>query len=247
MRGPNKPKSLHTPLLEGSQPDTAVGQKTRKRASTMPSAPHRSSQIWGHQKNEQQEHGIATPTSPASESSAGSLAYPPASESEALPMTPPQCSLDGRHLSVPVVGFSAPKRVLVQDFQTAAHRRAQACVSESSSSGHDDPRCSIYKGRANWRFRTGHLHDVKVTFGRTSSEVHSVFSRSVVYMLLFLNVTPVLSRLTLLLSDIRTVSRTTTRHVLQLDYIFLSVTWTQYRANSKSQFHNIATLNFARR
>jgi hypothetical protein len=43
-------------------------------------------------------------------------------------------------------------------------------------------------------------------------------------MLLFFNVAPVLSRLTLLLSDIRTVSRTTTRYVLQLDYVYLSVT-----------------------
>jgi hypothetical protein len=146
MRGPNKPKPSHTPLPEGSQPATAVGQKMRKRASTMPSAPHRSSQIWGHQQNEQQEHGVATPTSPASESSVGSLVYPPASESGALPVTPPQCSLDGRHLSVPVVGFSAPQRVLVQDFQTTAHRRAQARVSESSASGHDDAGAASTRG-----------------------------------------------------------------------------------------------------
>jgi hypothetical protein len=134
MRGPNKPKSLHTPLLEGSQPDTAVGQKTRKRASTMPSAPHRSSQIWGHQKNEQQEHGIAAPTSPASESSAGSLVYPPlaASESDASPITPPHSSLDTRQLPVPLVDFSAPQRVLIQNFPTTAHRGAQARVSEGS-------------------------------------------------------------------------------------------------------------------
>lgn len=145
MRGPNKPKPSHTPLPEGSQPATAVGQKTRKRASTMPSAPHRGSQIWRHQQNEQQEH-VATPTSPASESSVGSLMYPSASQCEALSMTPPQCSLDGHHLSVPVVGFSAPQRVLVQDFATTAHRRAQARVGESSASGHDDAGAASTRG-----------------------------------------------------------------------------------------------------
>lgn len=145
MRGPNKPKPSHTPLPEGPQPSTAVGQKTRKRASTMPSAPHRSSQIWGHQQNEQREYG-ASPTSPASESSVGSLVYPSASQCEALPMTPPQCSLDGRQISVPVVGFSAPQRVLVQDFQTTTHRRTQARGSESSASGHDDVDAAATKG-----------------------------------------------------------------------------------------------------
>ena len=72
--------------------------------------------------------------------------YPSASQCEALPMTPPQCSLDGHHLSVPVVGFSAPQRVLVQDFATTAHRRAQARVGESSASGHDDAGAASTRG-----------------------------------------------------------------------------------------------------
>ncbi|KAH8991630.1 hypothetical protein EDB86DRAFT_3079786 [Lactarius hatsudake] len=135
MRGPNKPKPPLTPLPDGSQPAAAAGQKTRKRASTMPSAHHRSPQIWGPQQRhkQEQEHGIAAPTSPASSVGSGSLGYPPPSESEASPMTPPHTSLDSRHLSVPVVGFSAPQRVLIQDFPTTAQRRAQARVNEGSN------------------------------------------------------------------------------------------------------------------
>lgn len=142
MRGPNKPKP-HTPLPDGSLPATALGQKTRKRASTMPSAPHRS---WGHQQNERQEHGVAAPTSPASESSvgSGSLVYPPASESETSPMTPPHSSLDCRQFPVPVVDFSTPQRVLVQDFPTTPHRRAQARVGDGS--GHDDAGAATTRG-----------------------------------------------------------------------------------------------------
>ncbi|KAF8260475.1 hypothetical protein EI94DRAFT_1789951 [Lactarius quietus] len=128
--GPINPSSTHT-LPDGSQPATAVGQKMRKRASTMPSTPHRSSQIWGNQQ-EQQEHGVATPTSPASESSVGSgnLVYPPAPKSGASPMTPPHGSL-GAQLSVPV------------DFPSTAHRR-QARVSEGSA--HDDAGATTTRG-----------------------------------------------------------------------------------------------------
>ncbi|KAI9450047.1 hypothetical protein BJY52DRAFT_1358207 [Lactarius psammicola] len=146
MRGPNKPKPPHSPLPDGSQPASAAGQKTRKRASTMPSAPHRSPQIWGRQQHhkQQQEHGVAAPTSPASSIGSGSLGYPPLSESEASPMTPPHSSLDGRQLSVPVVGFSATQRVLVQDFPTTAQRRAQTRVSEGSS--HDDADAATTRG-----------------------------------------------------------------------------------------------------
>jgi hypothetical protein len=145
MRGPNKPKPPLHPLSDGSQP-AAAGQKTRQRASTMPSAPHRSSQIWRPQSQhkEQQEHGDATPTSPASSVGSGSLRYPPPSESEASPITPPHSSLDCHQHSVPVVGFSAPQRVLVQDFPTSAQRRAQARVSEDSS--HDDAGAATTRG-----------------------------------------------------------------------------------------------------
>ncbi len=146
MRGPNKPKPPLTPLPDGSQPAAAAGQKMRKRASTMPSAPHRSPQIWGPQQyhKQQQERGVAAPTSPASSVGSGSLGYPPPSESEASPMTPPHSSLDSRQLSVPVVGFSAPQRVLVQDFPTTAQRRAQARGSEGSS--HDDAGAATTRG-----------------------------------------------------------------------------------------------------
>jgi hypothetical protein len=148
MRGPNKPKPPHTPLPDGSQPASTVGQKMRKRASTMPSTPHRSSQIWGNQ--EQKEHGVATPISPASESSvgSGSLVYPPAPESEVSPTNPPHISL-GRQVSVPVVGFSAPQRVLVQDFPSTAHRR-QTRVSEGSS--HDDTGAATTRGASDGTF-----------------------------------------------------------------------------------------------
>ena len=139
MRGPNKPKPPLPPFPGGSQP-AAAGSKTRKRASTMPSAPPRTSQIWGPQPqyNEQQEHGVATPTSPASSVGSGSFRYPPLSESEASPVTPPHSSLDYRQHSVPVVGFSAPQRIRVEDFPTTAQRRAQAHVSECSNHDSDD-------------------------------------------------------------------------------------------------------------
>lgn len=136
MRGPNKPKNPHPPLPDGSQPAVA-GQKTRKRASTMPSAPHRSSHIWEPQPQhkEQQEYGVAASTSPASSVGSGSLSlhYPPLSDSEAPPMTPPLSSLDSRQHPVPVAGFSAPQRVLV--FPTTAQRRAQSRVSQVCSHG----------------------------------------------------------------------------------------------------------------
>ena len=73
--------------------------------------------------------------------------YPPltASESDASPITPPHSSLDNRQLPVPVVGISAPQRVLIQDFPTTetGHRGAQARASEGS--GHD------YAGAAGTR------------------------------------------------------------------------------------------------
>ncbi|KAI9436886.1 hypothetical protein H4582DRAFT_364901 [Lactarius indigo] len=100
MRGPNKPKPPLTPLPDGSHPAAAVGQKTRKRASTMPSAHHRSPQIWGPQQHhkQQQEHGTAAPTSPASSVGSGSLGQPPslgASGRSLCSTTRPRSGLSG--------------------------------------------------------------------------------------------------------------------------------------------------------
>jgi hypothetical protein len=131
MRGPNKPKSHPLPHSDGSQPAAAEGQKTRRRAATMPSAPRRGSVIWGQQqrhKQHQQHHqggvvsaamgmAAASPASPASSVGSGSLGYHPLSESEASPMTP-HSSLDSRRASG--AGFPASPRILVQDFSATS-------------------------------------------------------------------------------------------------------------------------------
>ena len=59
-------------------------------------------------------------------------------------MTPPLSSLDCRQHSVPVVGFSAPQSVIIQDFSATAQRRADARVSEGS--GHDDAGAAATRG-----------------------------------------------------------------------------------------------------
>jgi hypothetical protein len=132
MRGPNKPKP---PLPSDGPPQPAVaeGQKTRKRASTMPTVQRRGVHIWGqqqrqqHQKErqsqQQQEQTVltsaaaaaaaASPASSASSAGSGSLGYLPLSESEASPMTP-HSSLDSRHSAG--VSFPASPRVFVQDY-----------------------------------------------------------------------------------------------------------------------------------
>ncbi|KAI0249450.1 hypothetical protein BJV78DRAFT_1227413 [Lactifluus subvellereus] len=128
MRGPNKPKPLPPPLAGRLQPSAAGGQKTRKRASTIPTATHSAPQIWAHHQNQQQrqqqqqkqptshqEQGIAAASSPASSAGSGSLGYPPLSESDASPMTP-HSSLDSRHPS----GVLPPSpRIFIHDFSAA--------------------------------------------------------------------------------------------------------------------------------
>jgi Fungal Zn(2)-Cys(6) binuclear cluster domain len=127
MRGPNKPKPLPPPLAGISQLPVAGGKKTRKRASTMPTATRSASQIWAHHQNRQprqqqqkqstsnQEQGIATASSPASSAGSGSLKYPLLSESEASPMTP-HSSIDSRH---PSGAFPPSPRVFMHDFSAA--------------------------------------------------------------------------------------------------------------------------------
>src|SRR6266849_2346200 len=129
MRGPNKPKPPLLSVRDGSpQPAVAEGQKTRKRASTMPTVQRRL-QIWGPQQQQQQQKhkqqqeqavvaaaaaaaaAAASPASSASSAGSGSLGYPPLSESDASPMTP-HSSLDRRHSTG--VSFPASPRVLVQ-------------------------------------------------------------------------------------------------------------------------------------
>ncbi|KAI9452339.1 hypothetical protein F5148DRAFT_512415 [Russula earlei] len=122
MRGPNKPKPPPPLLPDGYQPAAADGQKTRKRASTMPSVPRRGPQAWGQQQKpqkqrqgQQQEPGVATSASPASSAGSGSFGYPPLSESEASPMTP-HSSLENRQPSG--VGFPRSPGALVPEFLT---------------------------------------------------------------------------------------------------------------------------------
>jgi len=144
MRGPNKPK-LSMP--DGSPPPAfAEGQKTRKRASTMPTVQRRGFQIWGQQQRQQQKQcqqeqeqaavaaaaAAASPASPASSAGSGSLGYLPLSESEASPMTP-HSSLDGRHSTG--VSFPASPRVLVQDFSASTRPGALSHVNEGNRYG----------------------------------------------------------------------------------------------------------------
>lgn len=148
MRGPNKPKPPLPSIPGGSsQPAVTEGQKTRKRASTMPSVQRRL-HIWGqqpqqqnqNQSQQQQEQAsvaagavvAASPASSASSAGSGSLGYPPLSESEASPMTP-HSSLDGRHSTG--VNFPASPRVLVQDFSANTRPRVLSHVSEDNRYG----------------------------------------------------------------------------------------------------------------
>ena len=126
-------------MLDGpSQLTVAEAQKTRKRASTMPTVQRRGSHIWGQQQkqNQQQEQAVVTavaaaaasPASSASSVGSGSLRYPPLSESETSPMTP-HSALDSRPSTG--VSFPASARVLVQDFSANALSR----VSEGNKYG----------------------------------------------------------------------------------------------------------------
>jgi len=148
MRGPNKPKLPLPPLPDGSpQPAVAEEQKTRKRASTLPTVQRRGLQNWDQQqqrhlqekqKQRQQQHeqgvvaaaaAAASPASPASSAGSGSLGYPPLSESEASPMTP-HSPLDSRHS---VVSFPASPRVLIQDFSANTQPGVLSHVNESNN------------------------------------------------------------------------------------------------------------------
>ncbi|KAH9959712.1 hypothetical protein BJV74DRAFT_890987 [Russula compacta] len=137
MRGPNKPKAT---LPDGSQPPAAEGQKTRKRASTMPSALRRGLQISAQQQRQRQpqEQGVAaaSPASPASSAGSGSLCFPLMSESEASPMTP-HSSVDVRH--PPGVGFPTSPRILVQDYAAMMRPGLLGHVSESNGYEEDGP------------------------------------------------------------------------------------------------------------
>ena len=149
MRGPNKPKPPFPSMSpDGSPTAVSEGQKTRKRASTMPSVQRRM-QIWGQQqqqqKQKQQEQAVVTaaaaatvasPASSASSAGSGSLGYQPLSESEASPVTP-HSSLDGRHSTG--VSFPTSPRVLVQDFSANTRPGLLSHVSKGNRYGdHDD-------------------------------------------------------------------------------------------------------------
>ena len=117
------------------QPAFAEGQKTRKRASTMPSVQRRL-HIWGQQQHkqkqcqqQQEQAAVAAAASPASSASSpgsGSLGYPPLSESDASPMTP--------HNSTGA-SFPASPRVFVQDFSANTRPGVLSHVSEGSRYG----------------------------------------------------------------------------------------------------------------
>jgi hypothetical protein len=133
MRGPNKPKPP-LPALVGSPRSAATeGQKTRKRASTMPSGPpRRGMQMWNQQRvsrGQQQEviAAAASPASPASSAGSGSLVFQHLSESEASPMTP-HSSLGRRSASA---SFPASPRILLQDITANMRPGALNHVSNS--------------------------------------------------------------------------------------------------------------------
>ena len=146
MRGPNKPKPLLLSMPDGSsQPAVAEGQKTRKRASTMPTVQGRM-QIRGQQRQQQQkqkqsqrlqEHSVvatataaaASPALSASSAGSGSLGYALLSESESSPMTP-HSSLDSRHSTC--ISFPASPRI---DFFANTRPGVLSHVSEGNRYG----------------------------------------------------------------------------------------------------------------
>ena len=151
MRGPNKPKPPLPSMPDRSpQPAVVEGQKTRKRASTMPTVQRRGL-IWSQQQQQQQQKpsqqqleqaviaaaaaAAASPAPSASSAGSGSLGYPPLSESEASPMTP-HSSLDSRH-SIGVC-FPVSPRVFVQDFPSNARPGVLNHVSEGNIYGEVD-------------------------------------------------------------------------------------------------------------
>ena len=149
MRGPNKPKPPLPSMPEGSpQPAVAEGQRTRRRASTLPTVQRRGLHIWGQQQQQQEQAAVAaaaaaaaSPASPASSAGSGSMGYPPLSESEASPMTP-HSSLNSRHSTG--VSFPASPRVLVQDFSAdtrpgvLSHRDVNESNRYGQGGDHDD-------------------------------------------------------------------------------------------------------------
>jgi hypothetical protein len=141
MRGPNKPKLPLPSMLDGPPRPVVEGQKTRKRASTMPTVQRRGLQICGQQQHKQKQSqqqqeqaavAVASPASSASSAGSGSLGYPPLSESEASPMTP-HSSLDSRHSTG--VSFPASPRVFVQDYSANTRPRVLSHVSEGNRYG----------------------------------------------------------------------------------------------------------------
>jgi hypothetical protein len=147
MRGPNKPKPP-LPSMPDRPPQPAVveGQKTRKRASTMPTVQRRGLQIWSHQQQKQKQSqqqleqaviaaAAASPAPSASSAGSGSLGYPPLSESEASPMTP-HSSLDSRHSTG--VCFPTSPRVFGQDFPSNTRPGVLNHVSEGNIYGEGD-------------------------------------------------------------------------------------------------------------
>jgi hypothetical protein len=142
MRGPNKPKSLLPSTPDGSpQPAVVEGQKTRKRASTVPSIQRRL-HVWAPQQQKQKKYqqrqervavaAAASPTSSASSPGSASLGYPPLSESEASPITP-HSSFGSRHSTG--ASFPASPRVLVQDFSANTRPEMLCHVSEDNRYG----------------------------------------------------------------------------------------------------------------
>ena len=147
MRGPNKPKHPLPSMPDGPpQPAVMEGQKTRKRASTMPTVHRRGLQIWGQQQQKQKQSqqqqeqaavaaAAASPASSASSPGSGSLGYPPLSESEASPMTP-HSSLDSHHSTG--VSFPASPRAFVQDFSANTRPGVMSHVSDVSEGNRYD-------------------------------------------------------------------------------------------------------------
>lgn len=145
-------------MPEGSlHPAVAEGQRTRRRASTLPTTQRRELQMWGQQQRQQQQKqkqqqqhqqqqeqtvvaavvastaAAASPASSASSAGSGSMGYLPLSESEASPMTP-HSSLDGRHSTG--VSFPASPGVLVQDYSANTRPGVMSHVSEGNRYGH---------------------------------------------------------------------------------------------------------------
>jgi hypothetical protein len=182
MRGPNKPKLPLPPLPDGSpQPAVAEEQKTRKRASTLPTVQRRGLQVWDHQqrhlqekqkqRQQQHEHGViaaaaASPASSASSAGSGSLGYPPLSESEASPMTP-HSSLDSHRSTV---SFPASPRVLVQDFSANTQSRVLSHINESNNYENDHEDAVATEGMVAGAYGQEVLSDLRLRLSFENTE-----------------------------------------------------------------------------